>query len=740
MALLEAISCLGAAGTAGTRQAVSLQVSRGGRNARLNVSSKQSGLGTWRVSAGIDSSRRKVSGIVVSAGIRESGTRFWKARFREDARRCTRIRASQPPSDVIIPTIVDDEEEENEDGESEEEARLRNWTERGWAPWEELLTPEAQFAVDSLADGEEEAAVSWEAFKKLNPKMETDRRQKEADDAAKKDRDEQKKEVKFEETMWNQPFVFRLTPPRDWPPPGWQVDAKELAYIRESFSLENHIIKPEDLDEENVVQEGDPHVPRWEMFLKQYNEWVEANKDALEEEAIEMDHEYYPGRRKTGDDYEDGMYELPFIYPGQHYWGVVTSIHLYEGAFVYFGGVHDGWVPIMDNDWYEIRKHIRVGMSVQVEVVAKRDPYRFRFPVEMRFVDPNIDDLIFRRFEYPPIFGRKGDDNLDEVAREAGRPYFPKLRPEVDPDEDEEDVNLAPVHPFVSRVWQIHEAEQMTLDDEEGIDDDDGQEYEEWAVEDDDPEGEWATEPGILHESDEDFEVPTIVLHIEDKFMNLEDARAERQALKVLAMEAEARGEEFVQPESRFDRRVKQLNDMHQERWDQEREALIRDRACRLQAGLPLEEPGRYADKSFWGKNPYDPREPQWRHDYWGDPEKLKEEFRKDREPRVRSVDEAVVEEDEDDLLDVIAGDATILAEEGVDGDDEGFVNQIGSPEGDQRVEYGDKEDRGAVNGTATKRIDAVREIFDVEEGDWNFVEDSEGEGDKAPGDENTTK
>ena len=26
---------------------------------------------------------------------------------------------------------------------------------------------------------------------------------------------------------------------------------------------------------------------------------------------------------------------------------------------------------------------------------AKRDPYRFRFPIEMRFVDPNIDHMMY---------------------------------------------------------------------------------------------------------------------------------------------------------------------------------------------------------------------------------------------------------------------------------------------------------------------------------------------------------
>lgn len=26
---------------------------------------------------------------------------------------------------------------------------------------------------------------------------------------------------------------------------------------------------------------------------------------------------------------------------------------------------------------------------------AKRDPYRFRFPIELRFVDPNVDHLMY---------------------------------------------------------------------------------------------------------------------------------------------------------------------------------------------------------------------------------------------------------------------------------------------------------------------------------------------------------
>lgn len=32
---------------------------------------------------------------------------------------------------------------------------------------------------------------------------------------------------------------------------------------------------------------------------------------------------------------------------------------------------------------------------ISLVLQAKRDPYRFRFPIEMRFVDPNIDHLMY---------------------------------------------------------------------------------------------------------------------------------------------------------------------------------------------------------------------------------------------------------------------------------------------------------------------------------------------------------
>ena len=159
-----------------------------------------------------------------------------------------------------------------------------------WAPWEENLSPEAEFAVESLAPGEEEPVVSWESFEKLNPKWQKQRMKTLQEEEERKEKEKVKPNL--EGSLWDQPLVFTLIPPRDWPPPGWQVDPKELAYIRESQALEDFVATPEALaaaaKEEMDEEKFDPDFPRWKMFLNQYIEWVAANRDRLDEESQEV--------------------------------------------------------------------------------------------------------------------------------------------------------------------------------------------------------------------------------------------------------------------------------------------------------------------------------------------------------------------------------------------------------------------------------------------------------------------
>ncbi|KNA16858.1 hypothetical protein SOVF_085370, partial [Spinacia oleracea] len=303
--------------------------------------------------------------------------------------------------------------------------------------------------------------------------------------------------------------------------------------------------------------------------------------------------------------------------------GKVTTLHLYQGAFVDVGGVYEGWVPIKGNDWYWIRQHIKVGMHIMVEILAKRDPYRFRFPLELRFVDPNIDHLLFQRFEYPPIFHRDEDTNLDELRRDCRRPPFPRKDPGVKVEEEP----LLSDHPYVDKLWQINVAEQMILDDMEANPD----KYK----------GKKLSELTDEEEFDEEHSVeytkvqykksllPKTILKTSVKELDLESAFAERQLHNRLQKEAEERGEDYKVDKLRRNIEMDEYDFIHWRRSFEEREALLRDISCRQALGLPLQEPGRYVDPSILGKDQYDPSHPLYRYDYWGEPknsEKTKQE------------------------------------------------------------------------------------------------------------------
>ncbi|KAH9315197.1 hypothetical protein KI387_023824, partial [Taxus chinensis] len=415
-------------------------------------------------------------------------------------------------------------------------------------------------------------------------------------------------------------------------------------------------------------------------------------------------------------------YELPFVYPGQIYGGHVTSVHLYQGAFVFIGCVHDGWVPIKGNDWYWVRHHIKVGMHVQVEVVAKRNPFRFRFPIELRFVNPNIDHLIFNRFEFPPIIGRN-DTNPEELCRETGRPYIPRRRPAIKP----EDQPLSGIHPYSKKIGQIHVSEQVILDEEENDHDENGEEDDDvdeldtdnksndsendgnWIQDQCEDKDENVDEPDMdnkLYESDNDgyrilgqnedcqlpkigqmhiseqavldegekdanekgdedeyvdqldtdnkvydsnndgywiqgqygdLQLPKRILTTDEKDLDLDAARAERKIISQLKEESKAQGKSFVRPKLHREKQMDEFDAMHKHRLIEEREALIRDISCRRELGLPLEEPGRYADDDLWS-NIYTTWNHKYRSDYWGDPNNIEKDSPKVQKTSVESV------------------------------------------------------------------------------------------------------
>uniref|UniRef100_A0A8R7RCI2 S1 motif domain-containing protein n=1 Tax=Triticum urartu TaxID=4572 RepID=A0A8R7RCI2_TRIUA len=355
---------------------------------------------------------------------------------------------------------------------------------------------------------------------------------------------------------------------------------------------------------------------RYKVFLKQYKEWVDTNRDRLEEDSYKFDQDYYPGRRKRGKDYREDMLELPFFYPGQICYGKVISIHLHQGAFVDIGGTHDGWVPIKGNDWYWIRHHIKPGMNVYVEILAKRDPYRFRFPLEMRLVYPNIDHLIFNRFDFPPIFHRKEDTNEEQLWREGGRPPIPRKKPSTDMETEP----LVSDHPFVETLWEWHNAEQMILDHE----DENPDKFKDVTYESTVDTSSFDEENRIQYTEGRVKEtvLKKKVVNVNIKELDMKAARAEREEIKRLKAEAQERGEEYKIGKMRRNIEMDEYDLLQWRRSYEEREALLRDICCRKALGLPIEEPGRYdVDETVvYGKDYYDPSKPMYRYDYWGEP------------------------------------------------------------------------------------------------------------------------
>ncbi|GJP32359.1 hypothetical protein CLOM_g16956 [Closterium sp. NIES-68] len=352
-------------------------------------------------------------------------------------------------------------------------------------------------------------------------------------------------------------------PPRDWPPPGWQVDADELAVIHGAAGG----VRGGEKEEERVREE------RWGVFMKQYEAWVEANKGVLDEEAGIADPIYFPGRRKTRNKFRPGLYELPYVEAGQVYAGRVTTINLNEGCFIDIGAVHDGWVPIYNDDWYDLRKLLNIGTPVLVEVMAKRDPFRFRFPIELRLLNPDVDDMIYRRQRYPPhapIFSRDGDFNLNELAVEVRRPKLPFVKRAFFPnrwerlfveESEQRDEDLR--HPYIQHVERIQGAERMLVQ---------------------------RVRRGETVGHDD---VALMLPELADAA--LVDLAAAEEELKWDEEEAAAaaRGEVVDAPASRHDVLRASLAAVHEQRLQAERDAVARDRAARKEVGLPIYEPGR---------------------------------------------------------------------------------------------------------------------------------------------------
>lgn len=194
--------------------------------------------------------------------------------------------SADPP---VLPSIL------IKNKEPEDVARRRSWVEHGWSPWEEVMTPEVDFARHSLNEGEEvplQSPESLEAFRMLTPAY---RKKVESEPGYLERLFATRDTPEPLETTWAGRLPMRLVPPRDWPPPGWEVDPDELEFIREAHRAMSERVDMEAAAAAGVrnvekVEDGpvDLALDRYKVFLKQYKEWVEANRDRLEEESYRV--------------------------------------------------------------------------------------------------------------------------------------------------------------------------------------------------------------------------------------------------------------------------------------------------------------------------------------------------------------------------------------------------------------------------------------------------------------------
>ncbi|KAL3740406.1 hypothetical protein ACJRO7_021655 [Eucalyptus globulus] len=197
--------------------------------------------------------------------------------------------------------------------------------------------------------------------------------------------------------------------------------------------------------------------------------------------------------------------------------------------------------------------------------------------------------------------------------RDCGRPPIPRKDPGAKPEEEP----LLSNHPYVDKLWQIHVAEQMILDDLEA----NPEKYQNQKLSelvDDDYDEEKSVEYTKAYYKKS--LIPKVILKTSVRELDLEAALAEREFHKKMRKEAE-RGEAYKISKFRRNIEMDEYDLMHWRRSFEEREALIRDISCRQALGLPLEEPGRYVDSGYFGKDQYDPSNPLYRYDYWGEPE-----------------------------------------------------------------------------------------------------------------------
>jgi hypothetical protein len=179
---------------------------------------------------------------------------------------------------------------------------------------------------------------------------------------------------------------------------------------------------------------NDDHVPRdlWKLDRPAERENLvmaeEVSSDGIQRDA----------RKFVGDTSKTRLHDLKV---GTELEGTIIAQELYHGALVDCGCEADGLITISETEWPGVRDKLFLGAKVRVKITAVHQKWwRFRFPIELSVVDPNVGHLITMHphEDGPPINIYNGE-TVPFAHFDAGRPldrFIEAAR--IDPEVEEE--------------------------------------------------------------------------------------------------------------------------------------------------------------------------------------------------------------------------------------------------------------------------------------------------------------
>lgn len=104
------------------------------------------------------------------------------------------------------------------------------------------------------------------------------------------------------------------------------------------------------------------------------------------------------------------------------YNGIIKENWLYHGVKVDIGCEYDGLLPIAEEAWDTIKDEFEIGKKIEVVVVKKRDPNYYRWPIELKTTNSNLNKFLIDYNLWDPPLDLRGK-SPENVIKNTGREY-----------------------------------------------------------------------------------------------------------------------------------------------------------------------------------------------------------------------------------------------------------------------------------------------------------------------------